>query len=606
MVIYEVNKIIGAAMPSVDTAQKTMITYWGYVKKYPKHLWGIAVLLPITLLTHQFLPQIVIATMLEKLSRGDFSRDHLWESFGWLLLLYALLRITSATIMWRWTIILLDRLEANILRDIANHVFSHLLAQSQHFHASRFSGALVSQTTKFMSAYVRLAEATVMQFLPLVLSFLFSAIILLPKAPLFVGVLAIFSIVYMVITAKGTKKVRQKSSEDAQTQSKQTGQLSDMLSNITAVKSFAAVNREEQRFAEIAEITRQKTLAHTELHNSRQLYFSALTSGITSVSVMLAVASVVLFDANIAVAFLVIDYSANIVAKLWQFSSSTLRDVNRAFGESSDMVELLETQPTILDPTKPEKVRMRHGAVVFSNVTFTHPDAGEALFKNFSIEIAAGEKVGLVGVSGAGKTTFVKLLMRFNDIDKGSITIDGQRIDAVKQDDLHTRIAYVPQEPMLFHRSIKENIGYGREGATDRQIKSAARAAHAHDFIRSLPDGYETLVGERGVRLSGGQRQRIAIARAMLKKAPLLVLDEATSALDSESEALIQESLEKLMKNRTTIVIAHRLSTIQKMDRIVVMKNGKVIEDGSHSELLEQHGTYARLWKRQSGGFLKG
>lgn len=597
---------MGTTMPAVDTAQKTMTTYWEYAKKYPKHLWGIGVLLPITLLVHQFLPQIVIATMLDRLSRGDFSRGHLWENFGWMLLLYALLRITSATVMWRWIIILLDRLEANILRDIANQVFSHLLTQSQHFHSSRFSGTLVSQTTKFMSAYVRLAEATVMQFLPLILSFLFSAIILLPKAPQFVGVLAVFSIVYMIVTAKGTKKVRQKSGEDARAQSKQTGQLSDMLSNITAVKSFAAVDREKRRFAEIVDGTRQKTLAHTELHNSRQLYFSALTSGITSISVMLAVASVVLFDANIAVAFLVIDYSANIVAKLWQFSSSTLRDVNRAFGESSDMVALLEVQPAIQDPTNPEKVGMRKGAVVFSNVTFTHPDVEDSLFKNFSIKIAAGEKVGLAGVSGAGKTTFVKLLMRFNDIDSGGITIDDQRIDAVRQNDLHARIAYVPQEPMLFHRSIRENIGYGREGATDRQIRSAARAAHAHDFIRSLPDGYDTLVGERGVRLSGGQRQRIAIARAMLKKAPLLVLDEATSALDSESEALIQESLEKLMKNRTTIIIAHRLSTIQKMDRIIVMKNGKIIEDGTHSELLEQRGAYTRLWRRQSGDFLKG
>lgn len=588
-----------------DTAKESLVAYWHYAKKYPKYLWIIGVLLSVTLLVHQFLPQIVLASMLDKLSRGDYVPGDLWGGFGWLLVTYAVLRITSATVMWRWIIIILDRLEANVLRDIANHIFSHLLAQSQHFHADRFSGTLVSQTTKFMSAYVRLAEATVMQFLPLVLSFVFTAIILLPRAPLFVAVLFLFSLLYMFITAKGTTLVRMKSAEDAQAQSQQTGQLSDVLSNVIAVKSFASAKKEKKRFYDMTEYTRQKTLAHSGLHNSRQLYFSSLTSGITSVSVILAAASVVWFDASIGVAFLVLDYSANIVAKLWQFSSSTLRDVNRAFGESSDMVRLLELFPAIADPKKPQKLRMKKGAVAFDDVTFAHHDANDVLFDHFSIAIRPGEKVGLVGRSGAGKTTFVKLLMRFSDIDNGAITIDGQSISNVTQDNLRSVIAYVPQEPALFHRTIKENIGYGDPKATEKDIIQAAKKAHAHEFIRQLPLGYDTLVGERGVKLSGGQRQRIAIARAILKNAPILVLDEATSALDSESEALIQNSLKKLMAKRTTIVIAHRLSTIQEMDRIIVMESGAIIEQGDHDSLLSQRGVYATLWNRQSGGFIK-
>ena len=248
---------------------------------------------------------------------------------------------------------------------------------------------------------------------------------------------------------------------------------------------------------------------------------------------------------------------------------------------------------------------MHHGAVEFRDVTFTHNGADDALFNSFNLSIKPGEKVGLVGHSGSGKTTFTRLLLRFSDIRRGEICIDGQNIATVTQDDLHESIAYVPQEPLLFHRSIAENIRYGRLNASANDIAKAAKDAHATEFIDKLPSGYDTLVGERGVKLSGGQRQRIAIARAMIKNAPILVLDEATSALDSESEVLIQAALWKLMEGRTAIVIAHRLSTIQKMDRIIVLDDGKIVEQGSHKELITENGVYAKLWAHQSGGFIE-
>ncbi len=229
----------------------------------------------------------------------------------------------------------------------------------------------------------------------------------------------------------------------------------------------------------------------------------------------------------------------------------------------------------------------------------------DARIQDLKRRIKPGEKVGLVGHSGSGKTTLTRILLRFSDIQDGEITIDGQNISHISQDDLRRSISYVPQEPLLFHRSIKENITYGRPDASEEAMRVIARKAHADDFIDKLPKKYETLVGERGVKLSGGQRQRIAIARAMLKNAPILVLDEATSALDSESEALIQDALWKLMEGRTAIVIAHRLSTIQRMDRIVVLDNGRIVEQGSHKELIRQNGTYAQLWIRQSGGFIE-
>jgi len=322
-------------------------------------------------------------------------------------------------------------------------------------------------------------------------------------------------------------------------------------------------------------------------------------------SLLIAVVAVMKFNANIATVFLIFNYTANIVEQLFQFGNNALRNYNRSVGDASDMVAILSQPAEVQDPAKPEVSRMGKGAINFKNVTFTHNGADDAVFKKLNLHIKPGEKIGLVGHSGSGKSTFTRLLLRFSDVDSGEVLIDGQNIANVTQDDLHTQIAYVPQEPLLFHRSIRENIAYGQLDASQETIEATAKMASAHDFIMALPQGYDTLVGERGVKLSGGQRQRVAIARAMLKNAPILALDEATSALDSESEVLIQAALWKLMEGRTAIVIAHRLSTIQKMDRIIVLDNGRIVEQGSHKELIaKKNGTYAKLWAHQSGGFI--
>jgi ATP-binding cassette subfamily B protein len=314
-----------------------------------------------------------------------------------------------------------------------------------------------------------------------------------------------------------------------------------------------------------------------------------------------------MFDADISTVFLVVTYTTVVGQGLWEFSSHSMRTYNRSLGDARAMTEILAIKPKVNDKKQPQTLHLSKGAIAFNGVTFTHADAKEddVLFKDLNLKIAAGKKIGLIGRSGSGKTTLTRLLLRFSDIDGGAITIDGQNIADITQDDLRRSIAYVPQEPLLFHRTLRENIAYGRPDATMDEIKEAARKAHAAEFIDKLPKGYETEVGERGVKLSGGQRQRIAIARAILKDAPILVLDEATSALDSESEKLIQDALWKLMQGRTAIVIAHRLSTIQRMDEIVVLENGAILEQGTHDQLLKKGGTYAELWAHQSGGFIE-
>jgi ATP-binding cassette, subfamily B, bacterial len=258
----------------------------------------------------------------------------------------------------------------------------------------------------------------------------------------------------------------------------------------------------------------------------------------------------------------------------------------------------------VLDPESPEPVAHAGAGVVLEDVRFTHAGDTSPLFEGLDLRIADGERVGLVGRSGGGKTSIARLLLRLMDVDSGRIMVGGQDITRLSQADLRGLIAYVPQDPVMFHRTIGENIAFGRPGATTAEIRAAADAAHVTEFVDALPLGFDTLVGERGVKLSGGQRQRVAIARAILRDAPILLLDEATSALDSESEALIQNALWTMMEGRTAIAVAHRLSTVAGMDRLVVLDRGRVVEQGTHAELLAAGGGYAKLWQRQSGGFL--
>lgn len=590
---------------SQNYTKKTLLFYWRKAWRYPQYVIPLLISVPLALLTFRFLPPFVAAEVLRRISDGDYQAHDLWGSFGPQLLLYAGLTMLGGILLMRTVVIFVWKLEMRVLQDIHMDAFNHLMSMSASFHANRFGGSLVNQVNKAAGSYVRLADTFTFQLFELILAFAFSIIILAPRAPYVVLFLLLFSLVYIAVTLRIARTLRALTTVEAKASTRQTGFLADTITNIMAVKSFATDNRESQRYHQATENTRAATNDLMWASTKRDLFFSTSTTSVEFIAFALAVAAALYTKADIATVFLTISYTSVISNQLWQFSHQTIRNYNRAMGDSREMMEIFDIQPEVKDPATPQALRANRGSIRFRNVTFAHDGSNEALFNSLELVIKPGEKVGLVGHSGSGKTTLARLLLRFSDIQGGSIEIDSQDISAVSQADLRRAIAYVPQEPLLFHRSIRENIAYGRPTAELREVTAIAKRANAAEFIEQLPDGYDTLVGERGVKLSGGQRQRVAIARAMLKNAPILVLDEATSALDSESELLIQDALWKLMENRTAIVIAHRLSTIQKMDRIIVLDRGTIVEQGSHKQLIKQNGTYAKLWTHQSGGFIE-
>jgi len=576
--------------------------FWRHGRRYPFLFWGMYLTVPLALLFNEFLPALMIANILNRLASGNFVRGDLWGSFGPDILTVVAVASLGGVVIWRINMYCNWMLEGKVVRDIHQEVFDHLMKLSATFHADTFGGSLVSQANKLASAYTRITDTTVYNTGGLLWSVIFMSVILWNKARLFVFFLNAFSVFFVVAAIYITKSVRLRARQEADASNRQTGNLADSITNVMAIKSFAAQKAEGQRYMEGTEKWRHTHIRYMVASMRAQISFSLINALLNAAAITIAVASVVVYNAPVATVFLVFAYSSTLRDRLWEFCN-----YNRGFGDAQSMMEVLQTEPSVKDSAESQPARIGKGAITFQHMGFAHDGSNtdDPLFVDLNLAIKSREKIGLVGHSGSGKTSLTKLLLRFNDIDKGQILLDGQNIADITQADLRKHIAYVPQEPLLFHRGIRENIAYGNPQATEQEIVEAARKAHAHEFIKKLPKGYETLVGERGVKLSGGQRQRIAIARAILKDAPILVLDEATSALDSESERLIQAALRELMKGRTTVVIAHRLSTIQKMDRIIVLEDGRIIEEGSHTQLLRKKGTYATLWAHQSGGFIE-
>lgn len=592
----------------MNTTKETLKIYFNHVRAYPKLALSTVMIVPFATIIYRIIPPLIGADVIRRLSERDYIQGQFWMSFHSEILLFAFLTVFGGIFLYRLDMYLTWKLETYVNRDLLRTMFNHYMKLDAGFHSNSFGGSLVSRANKLVTSYVRLADTFIFQFLPFIGSFAAVMVIMYPKSALFVWAFLAFSTIFIIATYIYSKKVRDYSAQEAIAENANTGALADAITNVMAVKSFAAARSEQQRFNKVTDATREKALKTMWATLTRDFAASVVTSALLIMSLIVAVMAVVNRDANLSVVFLMLNYTAYLTDNLWQFSASTLRNFNRSMGDAYEATNTLLTESAIKDPRNPDPLRIKAGNIAFENVVFDHSDLeniDDSLFKNLDLTIKSGQKIGLVGRSGSGKTTITRLLLRFADVDSGSITIDRQNIAHITQDDLRSVISYVPQEPLLFHRSLRENIGYGKPSASEAQIINASKLAHAHEFIKDLPQGYNTLVGERGVKLSGGQRQRVAIARAMLKDAPILVLDEATSALDSESEVLIQDALWRLMEGKTAIVIAHRLSTIQKMDHIVVLDHGSIIEQGSHQELIARKGTYARLWSHQSGGFIE-
>lgn len=382
-----------------------------------------------------------------------------------------------------------------------------------------------------------------------------------------------------------------------------TALLADTITNNANVKLFVGYKREVSAYDKAVNVVRQLRIFTWKLDvlydTVQGILAAVLEIGIFYVAIRLYAAHRV----TVGDFVLIQAYVLNLFDRLWGFSRQ-VRSIYENLADAEDMTAILTTSHEVVDVPGAKTLDVTAAAIRFKRVQFNYNETRTVLDK-FQLDIQSHEKVALVGPSGAGKSTIVKLLLRQHDVTDGHIFIDNQDIAKVSQESLWEAISLVPQEPLLFHRTLMENIRYGKPNATDDEVIRAATLAHCHGFISSFPQGYETYVGERGVKLSGGERQRVAIARAILRNAPILILDEATSSLDSESEGLIQSALETLMKGKTVIVIAHRLSTIMKMDRIVVIDGGQIREDGSHAELLEKEsGLYKKLWQLQAGGFV--
>jgi ATP-binding cassette subfamily B protein len=497
------------------------------------------------------------------------------------------------------------RVQSQVMYDLQEQAMTTLYSRSVGFHNNNVGGKLVSDAADFSIAYMNLSNSVVGNIFPFLLVLFIGTGVVFVESPwlgLIVLLMAIFTFVSGIYDShhrSSWRKKRLKAGKDV------TGHIADSILNLQTVKTFATEEQELQEHRRLATILRDLRWRD---------WGTAATTGNNRIAMLLLlqICFVLVFvrlvrqdPTLLGIGVFALSFTTTIFNRLFE-TYAMVRQVEEAFLQAAPMTEIINETPEVRDAPNAQQLTHSRGAIDFNGVTFAYEDAStKHVFSDLELHIQPGEHIGLVGPSGGGKSTLTRLLLRFEDIKGGSIAIDNQEIHGVTQSSLRKAISYVPQEPLLFHRTIRENIAYGQPDATNKDVARAAKAAYANDFIQELPKAYDTIVGERGIKLSGGQRQRIAIARAILKDAPILILDEATSALDSESEKLIQEALWKLMEGKTALVIAHRLSTIQRMDRIIVLDQGAIIEQGSHQKLLKNDGLYAKLWAHQSGGFIE-
>ena len=486
---------------------------------------------------------------------------------------------------------------------LRQNAFDNLMHHSYSFFSNNFTGSLVQRVNRFARAFDRLSDKFVWNIIPLFVKIVGIGIVLYLFNPIVAAVMLGWALVFLFFNYVVSRWKLKYDIRVAEADSRTTGVLADSITNHHSIQLFTKTTNESSFFKRI---TGQQAESHKVSLDISAIVEASQAFLIFFIEFFVFYLAIGYWTDNlITVGFFVLlqAYILGLTHRLWEFSR-VIRDIYESYADAKEMVEIMLLPHEIKDRRNAKPLKVSDGVLEFKDVSFSFNQTREVLSK-FNLKIAPGEKVAIVGPSGAGKSTIVKLLLRLHEPQEGGILIDGEDIQTVTLNSLRKNIALVPQDTLLFHRTLMENIRYGKEGASDEDVKKAATLAHCDEFVDNLHSGFETYVGERGIKLSGGERQRVAISRAILKNAPVLILDEATSSLDSHSEMLIQDALDTLMKGKTVVVIAHRLSTIKKMDRIIVVDGGKIVETGSHDELLEKEGLYKKLWTLQAGGFIQ-
>ncbi len=582
-----------------EASRRTHGLFWqaNFVDKPNLIFWALT--RPAALLIYNILIPFAVAYGLQAIITGHFDQV---GHYAWVVLLLGL----GYCVLWTVGGLTISKNGIAGTEFLQRTVFANYLQKDYDFYHNTFLGAIGAQAARLKDSFNEYCGLIMNDVVKQIIIVVSSVVIIAYQSPLLAGVTLVSMVLVLSFTI-GSSKWRLKYRRIlGEANSEAAGILGDALSHGATVKSFAAEDYEQTRFA------------HSLKKQLKAQYDSWVASIPADVGRMLlaTIATVVLLmltarmyqqhAISIAIVVLIQLYVIKLVNSTQEIANM-IKAYESIMSSSHQAVKTMLVEPTILDKPQPKHLpRHQQFDILLSKVSFHYKDAPASItaIRDFNLEIKQGERVGLVGFSGSGKTTLTKWLLRFMDVTEGLITISGVDIRDLSQKELRSKVAYVPQEPLLFHRSIAENIAYGKPSATKKTLYEAAKNAYVDEFVTDLSADYNTMVGERGVKLSGGQRQRVAIARALLKDAPILVLDEATSALDSRSEQYIQKALWRLMKGRTALVIAHRLSTIQRMDKIVVMDKGRIVETGSHGELLAAGGVYAQLWAHQSGGYL--